>query len=176
MKKIIYVLFTIELLIVSLLGLNIVKDNEINNILYNDTTSISVMFKDYKKLNKNYSKWIKDIADENNVAISKYVFNNNEKLSIYTTDTSLNNNIKLKSGKFPNTNSNEFISNINTNNSNNSNQVGKFSTMSKDISILIRDFGKISEVGESGILYISTQNEDTINKILRELNVDRSIL
>lgn len=100
MKKIIYVLFTIELLIVSLLGLNIVKDNEINNILYNDTTSISVMFKDYKKLNKNYSKWIKDIADENNVAISKYVFNNNEKLSIYTTDTSLNNNIKLKSGKF----------------------------------------------------------------------------
>ncbi|HBG1293965.1 TPA: hypothetical protein KPG77_002802, partial [Clostridioides difficile] len=50
MKKIIYVLFTIELLIVSLLGLNIVKDNEINNILYNDTTSISVMFKDYKKL------------------------------------------------------------------------------------------------------------------------------
>lgn len=133
------------------------------------------MFKDYKKLNKNYSKWIKDIADENNVAISKYVFNNNEKLSIYTTDTSLNNNIKLKSGKFPNTNSNEFISNINTNNSNNSNQVGKFSTMSKDISILIRDFGKISEVGESGILYISTQNEDTINKILRELNVDRSI-
>lgn len=172
MKKIIYVLFTIELLIVSLLGLNIVKDNEINNILYNDTTSISVMFKDYKKLNKNYSKWIKDIADENNVAISKYVFNNNEKLSIYTTDTSLNNNIKLKSGKFPNTNSNEFISNINTNNSN---QVGKFSTMSKDISILIRDFGKISEVGESGILYISTQNEDTINKILRELNVDRSI-
>ena len=34
MKKIIYVLFTIELLIVSLLGLNIVKDNEINNILY----------------------------------------------------------------------------------------------------------------------------------------------
>ncbi|HDA5475635.1 TPA: ABC transporter permease, partial [Clostridioides difficile] len=108
MKKIIYVLFTIELLIVSLLGLNIVKDNEINNILYNDTTSISVMFKDYKKLNKNYSKWIKDIADENNVAISKYVFNNNEKLSIYTTDTSLNNNIKLKSGKFPNTNSNEF--------------------------------------------------------------------
>ncbi|EGT4966432.1 TPA: DUF1430 domain-containing protein [Clostridioides difficile] len=172
MKKIIYVLLTIELLIVSLLGLNIVKDNEINNILYNDTTSISVMFKDYKKLNKNYSKWIKDIADENNVAISKYVFNNNEKLSIYTTDTSLNNNIKLKSGKFPNTNSNEFISNINTNNSN---QVGKFSTMSKDISILIRDFGKISEVGESGILYISTQNEDTINKILRELNVDRSI-
>lgn len=99
MKKIIYVLFTIELLIVSLLGLNIVKDNEINNILYNDTTSISVMFKDYKKLNKNYSKWIKDIADENNVAISKYVFNNNEKLSIYTTDTSLNNNIKLKSRK-----------------------------------------------------------------------------
>lgn len=172
MKKIIYVLFTIELLIVSLLGLNIVKDNEINNILYNDTTSISVMFKDYKKLNKNYSKWIKDIADENNVAISKYVFNNNEKLSIYTTDTSLNNNIRLKSGKFPNTNSNEFISNINTNNSN---QVGKFSTMSKDISILIRDFGKISEVGESGILYISTQNEGTINKILKELNVDRSI-
>ncbi|HDA5429589.1 TPA: ABC transporter permease, partial [Clostridioides difficile] len=172
MKKIIYVLFTIELLIVSLLGLNIVKDNEINNILYSDTTSISVMFKDYKKLNKNYSKWIKDIADENNVAISKYVFNNNEKLSIYTTDTSLSNNIRLKSGKFPNINSNEFISNINTNNSN---QVGKFSTMSKDISILIRDFGKISEVGESGILYISTQNEDTINKILKELNVDRSI-
>lgn len=174
MKKIIYVLFTIELLIVSLLGLNIVKDNEINNILYNDTTSISVMFKDYKKFNKNYSKWIKDIADENNVTISKYVFNNNEKLSIYTTDTSLNNNIKLKSGEFPNTNtnSNEFISNINTNNSN---QVGKFSTMSKDISILIRDFDKISEVGESGILYISTQNKDTINKILKELNVDRSI-
>ncbi|MBH8121230.1 ABC transporter permease, partial [Clostridioides difficile] len=85
MKKIIYVLFTIELLIVSLLGLNIVKDNEINNILYNDTTSISVMFKDYKKFNKNYSNWIKDIADENNVTISKYVFNNNEKLSIYTT-------------------------------------------------------------------------------------------
>ncbi|HGM1554560.1 TPA: ABC transporter permease, partial [Clostridioides difficile] len=167
MKKIIYVLFTIELLIVSLLGLNIVKDNEINNILYNDTTSISVMFKDYKKFNKNYSNWIKDIADENNVTISKYVFNNNEKLSIYTTDTSLNNNIKLKSGEFPNTNtnSNEFISNINTNNSN---QVGKFSTMSKDISILIRDFDKISEVGESGILYISTQNKDTINKILKE--------
>lgn len=153
MKKIIYVLFTIELLIVSLLGLNIVKDNEINNILYNDTTSISVMFKDYKKLDKNYSKWIKDITDENNVSISKYVFNNNEKLSIYTTDTSLDNNIKLKSGEFPSANSNEFISNTNTNNCN---QVGKISTMSKDISIFIRDFDKISEVGESGILYIST--------------------
>ncbi|PBF49645.1 hypothetical protein BGU45_04555 [Clostridioides difficile] len=73
MKKIIYVLFTIELLIVSLLGLNIVKDNEINNILYNETTSISVMFKDYKKLNKNYSKWIKDIADDKNVTMSKIV-------------------------------------------------------------------------------------------------------
>lgn len=173
MKKIIYILFTIELLIVSLLGLNIVKDNEINNMLYNDTTSISIVFKNYKKLNKNYSDWIKEIADKNSVIISKYIFNNNEKLSIYTTDLNLNNKIKLKSGSLPKINSNEFISNTNTSNNN---QVGKFSTLGKDTSILIRDFGKVSEVGEGGIFYISTQNEDTINNILKELNGDGSIL
>ncbi|MGO0883908.1 bacteriocin-associated integral membrane family protein [Clostridioides difficile] len=173
MKKIIYILFTIELLIVSLLGLSVVKDNEINNMLYNDTTSISIVFKDYKKLNKNYSDWIKEIVDKNGVIISKYIFNNNEKLSVYTTDTNLNNKVRLKSGSLPKRNSNEFISNKNTSNSN---QVGKFSTLNEDTSILIRDFGKISEVGEGGLFYISTQNEDTINNILKELNGDGSIL
>ncbi|WP_404987733.1 hypothetical protein [Clostridium culturomicium] len=54
MKKIIYVLFTIELLVVTILVFNIVKDNETNGILYKDTTSIVIIFENYFKLQKNY--------------------------------------------------------------------------------------------------------------------------
>lgn len=173
LKKIIYVLFTIELLVVSILGFNIVKDNETNGILYKDTTSIVIIFENYFKLQKDYSQWIKEIAEENDVVISKYIFNDDERLSIYTTDTSLNGNIKLQSGRLPKENSNDFISNINTNSPN---QVGKFSTLNQDQSIMISDFGKISEVGEAGVFNISTQNEDVLNKILEELNGDGTIL
>lgn len=54
LKKIIYVLFTIELLVVTILVFNIVKDNETNGILYKDTTSIVIIFENYFKLQKNY--------------------------------------------------------------------------------------------------------------------------
>ena len=102
MKKIIYILFTIQIFIFSLIGFNVIKDNEFNNIFYNNTTSIVVEFKDEYDPKFKYSEWIGNISEKNNVAISKYVFNSNNKITIYTTDVDLlSSKIDLEYGNFP---------------------------------------------------------------------------
>ena len=136
MKKIIYILLTIQIFIFSLIGFNVIKDNEFNNIFYNNTTSIVVEFKDEYDPKFKYSEWIGNISEKNNVAISKYVFNSNNKITIYTTDVDLlSSKIDLEYGNFPEKGTNQFISNVK--NSTND-QSGKFNTLDENTEIIIK--------------------------------------
>lgn len=168
MKKIIYILFTIQIFIFSLIGFNVIKDNEFNNIFYNNTTSIVVEFKDEYDPKFKYSEWIGNISEKNNVAISKYVFNSNNKITIYTTDVDLlSSKIDLEYGNFPEKGTNQFISNVK--NSTND-QSGKFNTLDENTEIIIKELNSTVYLGSSEILHISTIDPIKIDNILDDFS------
>lgn len=168
MKKIIYLLFTLELIIVSIIGVNILKDNEVNNLFFKDTTSITINFSDSSKIGK-YDDWIKDLAKKNKVNISKYVFKNENEMIVYTTDTSLNEKINLGKGRMPKEESKEFISNFE---SGDKNQSGQFKTFDSDTKITIKSIDDISNSGMGGVLYVSTNDLHKINELIKDIPRD----
>lgn len=168
MKKIIYLLFTLELIIVSIIGVNILKDNEINNLFFKDVTSITINFSDSSKIGE-YDVWIKNLAEKNKVNISKYVFKNENEMIIYTTDKSLNGKVNIDKGRFPKKESKEFISNFETGDKN---QSGKFKIFDSDMKITIKSIDDISNSGMGGILYVSTNDLHKINELIKDIPRD----
>ena len=83
-----------------ILSLNIFKEYKTQQLFYKNTTSITLNFEEEKSYTKNYIEFLQSLAKKYNVNISKYIYPGENDLHIFTTDTGLNNHIKLKSGKF----------------------------------------------------------------------------
>lgn len=167
MKKVICLLFTFQLIVISICGLDIFKDAKMNNILYENTTSIILNFDTPREYSRNFGRYIQDLGEKKQVSISKYVFKNKNDIVIYTSDPSLNDKVSLSKGRFPNQNSNEFISNTCIDDSN---QSGTFQKIDPKTKITIKNIDKTSNLGGDGIYYISTTNEEILNDIVSDLN------
>lgn len=167
MKKVICLLFTFQLIVISICGLDIFKDAKMNNILYENTTSIILNFDTPREYSYEFGKYLQDLGEEKQVSISKYVFKNKNDIVIYTSDPSLNDKVSLSKGRFPNENSTEFISNTYTENSD---QCGTFQRIDSKTKMTIKNIDVTSNLGGDGIYYISTTNEDIVNDILSDLN------
>ena len=166
MKKVICLLFAIQLLIISICGLNTFKDKKMNDMLYKNTTSITLNFDSPKKYSNEFGKYIQELGKKKNVSISKYIFQDDNNITIYTSDPSLNKEISLSKGIFPKKKSDEFISNVDTKNSK---QSGIFPQIDPKIKFTIKNIDKTNNFGANGIYYISTKNQGTLNDILMDL-------
>jgi len=167
MKKVICLLCTFQLIVISICGLDIFKDEKMNNLLYENTTSIILNFDSPREHSREFGKYLQDLGKKKQVSISKYVFKNRNDIVIYTSDPSLNDKVSLSKGRFPNENSTEFISNTYTEDSN---QCGTFQRIDPKTKMTIKNIDITSNLGGEGIYYISTTNQKIINDILSDLN------
>lgn len=167
MKKVICLLFTFQLIVISICGLDIFKDAKINNMLYENTTSILLNFDTPREHSREFGKYLNDLGEKNQVSISKYVFKNKNDIIIYTSDPSLNHKVSLIKGRFPNENSTEFISNTYIVDSNKS---GTFQRINPKTKMTIKNIDITSNFGGEGVYYISTTNQEILNDILTDLN------
>lgn len=169
MKKIIYILFTTLLSLVTIWGLNIFEEVKIDKLLYENTTSIVVNFQENKSYSKNYVDYFQKLAKEHHVNISRYTYRNANDLVIYTTDSSLNNQIDLKKGNFPELHSGHFIS---TSQTNEKEQSGVIKQIDPNMKIMIKNLDEHAALSGNGVYYISTQDAQTIQSILNKINKD----
>ncbi|EEK90792.1 DUF1430 domain-containing protein [Bacillus cereus] len=167
MKKIIFILMAATLALTAFLSLNIFKEYKTQQLFYKNTTSITLNFEEEKSYTKNYIEFLQSLAKKYNVNISKYIYPGENDLHIFTTDTSLNNHIKLKSGKFPEVNSNKFIS---TSEIESTDQIGIIKRIDSKTKITIQPLSADENFDGSGMYYISTQDKEKINAMLKELN------
>ncbi|WP_069681146.1 bacteriocin-associated integral membrane family protein [Clostridium taeniosporum] len=167
MKKVICLLFTFQLIVISICGLDIFKDKEMNNILFQNKTSILLNFDSPREHSNKFGKYIQDLGKKKHVSISKYVFKDKNNIVIYTSDPSLNEKVSLTKGRFPNENSNEFISNTYTEDLN---QSGTFQRIDPKTKIIIKNIDINNNFSGDGIYYISTTNEEILNDIVSDLN------
>ncbi|MDO5040084.1 DUF1430 domain-containing protein [Clostridium sp.] len=169
MRKIIYILLTIQLVILSLLGINIFEYNNINNTFYRETTEIVLNFNDSKNKADNFDTYMIELSKKYNINISKYTKIDEQNMKIYTTDPTFGGKIKLNRGSFPKENSKEFISNINKKDIN---QTGKFDRVNSNLNIDIKSITNKSEFSNEGIYYLSTIDSNTVNSIVHDLNLN----
>lgn len=167
MKKVICLLFTFQLIVISICGLDIFKDAKMNNILYENTTSIILNFDRPREHSHEFGKYLQDLGEKKQVSISKYVYKNKNDIVIYTSDPSLKDKVSLSKGGFPNENSTEFISNTYIDDSN---QSGIFQKIDPKTKMTIKNIDITSNLGANGIYYISTTNQEILNDILSDLN------
>ncbi|MGM7635341.1 DUF1430 domain-containing protein [Bacillus sp. Hm123] len=169
MKKIIMFLIFIQLILLSVLLFTEYDSYKTNQLLYEDTTSVLVGFEKEKRETKTFLNYLQKIAKKYEVTISKYVFQEENDLIIFTTDTKLNNDVDLKSGDYPQLQSNEFISTLNTEYEN---QVGTMKRVKNEFNITIKNLNQVKTFGEDGVYYIKTQNDMKLQQILSDLNKD----
>lgn len=167
MKKVICLLCTFQLIVISICGLDTFKDAKMNNMLYENTTSILLDFDTPREHSREFGRYLQDLGEKKQVSISKYVFKNKNDIVIYTSDPSLKAKVSLSQGRFPNENSTEFISNTYTEDSN---QCGTFQRIDPKTKITIKNIDITSNLGGDGIYYISTTNQEILNDILNNLN------
>lgn len=165
MKKAICILFTFQLLILSIIGIDLFENKKLNDILYKNTTSVLLSFDSPRTYSKEFGKYLSDLGRNNQISISKYVFKSKNELIIYTSDTTLNNKIKLIKGVFPE--NNQFISNTY---SDDLQQSGLFTKIDPELKINIKNMDMTNNISGEGIYYISTINQDLLNNIIADLN------
>ncbi|MBM7645994.1 putative ABC transport system permease protein [Scopulibacillus daqui] len=167
MKKIIYFLLTFQMIILSLYGLQFFKENKMNKLLYKGHTSILLNFDKPRKHSYHYGDYLQKLGDKYHTPISKYVFKDDHHLIIYTSDPSLKGQIKLKEGQLPEPHSEAFISNFK---SSHSKESGVFPRSDPKTDIVIKRITQTQNLGADGIYYLSTQNEQLINKLIKDIN------
>lgn len=165
MKKIILLLTIILFITFNLISFKIFSLQKENSILYKNNTEISIVY------NNNTTTTINDFIEELKtqsknlkVNVSQYVFLDDTTLNIYSSNIKCDSNIKLVQGDLPKENSNEYISNSILNKVDNN--VGKLKFPKSDLKIKCYNFDQIRNVGIGNKFIISTDNRDSIPKIV----------
>ena len=100
MKKIIFILFTFQIVITSMFGTKLIENIRINNVFSNNSTDIMISIDGVNNIDSFGTKLI-NIAQNNNIYISRKVYTKENRLLVYSTDCTLNNKINLEEGVFP---------------------------------------------------------------------------
>ena len=137
-----------------------------DKVLYNNVTSISVVVQNELSQDE-ILKHLRYVQETYNTYIAKYVSKNFNDTSIYSTDVTLNDKIKLKNGTYPKQ-INRYISNIP---SNEKNQVGEFYYFTTNSFVSIFPIDNLKTIdGFSGIFFINTTEPQKVNEIINYFN------
>lgn len=166
MKKILFILIFFELILFSLLGIQVLKNNSINKLMYDNQTLLLLRFENPLKYSKGYGDYLNKLGEKYDVTFSKYVHTDENNIVIYSSNISLRNNI-LIDGKVPRTNTEEYICNKNKNDKL---QVGTFSLFDSTKTISIKSIVSSKNIAGDGIYYVGTQDSKVIENIIADLN------
>lgn len=157
MKKVIFVLFFAQLILICVYGLIFLRYNTSINIFDSYDYSVSVSFDE----TWDFSEFINRVADSD-IEITRTIFLNNDTATIYTTDITLNNRISLSSGNWPMEYSQDFIANFTVNESE---QTGYFRNIIPHYNVAIRHMYSIQYVGVNGRYNIYTSTPISYEEI-----------
>jgi len=165
MKLILNILFVIQLMVLSFYGLLLFRGGALQDLLSDDITLIELNF------NENIESYhlFLDVLSTHSVEVSRIVFPNAETIHIYTSDLTLNGRIILDDGRFPSTETSEFISNLQTDEVN---QVGTFDSFIPGFNLIIRSLDMPLTFVKSGVYHLHTSDRALVNEIIQELSND----
>ncbi|MTD41488.1 hypothetical protein GIX45_23275 [Erwinia sp. CPCC 100877] len=169
MKKICIVLIGIEIILVSLLLFNLANNMSTNELLYKNTTKLSLLLnqEEGKIISPNKQADFMDaLALKYNVAFYKYIFKNDQAITIYATDPTKDQQLTLLDGQFPEKKSNQKITNFSDQSKE---TVGRFLWTNTNFQISLKSFSKITETGIDGIYYVGSTDKQKIRAIIKEL-------
>lgn len=162
MKKLIVFLVTLQMIIISVYGLVLLRGYAISSLINENTSSIMLVFNDLEE----YQLFI-DLAENEGVTITMPIFVDDTNVIIYTSDFSLGGRIELRRGRWPDDNSNEFISAINTGEPS---QVGLIHSITPGFNLSISGIKNITNRELAGIYLINSNDIEFLERFVNELN------
>ena len=165
MKKIILFLTIVFFICSNLIYFKYFSPQKENSILYKNNVEISIVYNNTVNID-DFIKKIEYYSQNYNLNISQYVYLNDSTLNIYSSNIQYDNNIKLQYGTLPTENSNEYISN----NAFNNESVGKIEFPKSDLNVKCYNFNQVKNVGLGNKFIISSNNSDSIFKIIDLFN------
>ena len=163
MKKIVGFLFTLQLLMIIIYGLNYLRNLDFYQAFLEDR---SIVLLNFDEELASYDLLL-EVFEEHGIDVSQLFRPNSEKIVVYSTDVTLNGRISLIEGTFPSIGTSEFISTLETGKAY---QVGLIREMISDTKIEIRSFANIQSGVLSGIYYIHTTDALVLREIIDALH------
>ncbi|MDY4002811.1 MAG: hypothetical protein SOY62_09905 [Streptococcus orisratti] len=152
--------------ITSMVIMTISVTNAVNSFLYNGKTTISIIPNGELSDDEIVTN-LTTISKKTGINFYRTIHKSDAALDIFTTDFTLSNNVNLYKGRYPETSSNSFISNIITNNSK---QSGTFHFLDKKMKLSVFSLKELRSMGGYiGIYEIDTSDSDKIDTLIHEL-------
>ena len=114
-----------------------------------------------------------ELAQQHHVCFSKYIYKNKNELIIYTTDPSLQQNIRLLNGRYPRPFTSEVI--VSRAGGNEADRVGTLFWNNPDMIVKVKSLSNVQEVPLDGVFYIHHSKGDDISTIVSQLNKNLGI-
>lgn len=173
MKKIISILFTLQIFIISILGIKLVENIKLEDVFKANSTDIMISIDGVNNI-QDFGTKLTNIAKNNNIYISRKVYAEENRLQIYSTDCTLNNKIILREGVFPSFDTDNYIADKKYDESK---QVGLIEGLSRENNIIIQGMNNVDKVGIAGLYSISSTDNGLVNHVIEEiLNINKDIL
>ncbi|EOL49033.1 hypothetical protein [Enterococcus caccae] len=169
MKKICIFLLGIEMMLISLLLLNVSNNLSRNELFYKGNSKISLLLKqDKEKITSSEQQvdFIENLATKYNVSFYKYIFKNEQDITIYATDPTKDQQLILIKGHLPAKQSREKITSFPDSSKD---TVGQFLWTNNNQRLTVKSFSTITETGIDGIYYINSTDTKKIVPIISEL-------
>lgn len=163
-----YLLITFQIIYATVIMFAFFQKDKMDELLYDDSIPVSI-FVDPSIDQKEYFNFINELSVDFDIPISKYVYREDNKLIVFTTNSSLNGKVKLKNGNYISENdpSTYFLS---TSDSNNDKQIGTIKQPVSSREIMIKDFREVNNFGLNGMYTFNSQNVKQVNKMVKEIN------
>ena len=170
MKLILKVVFSLQLIIMSMQGILLFRGEALYELLVDDVVIIEVNFNhDIQQFNH-----FLEILAQHEIEVSLILTETGEEIDIFTTDLTLNGRVNLLDGRFPEAGSEAFISNLLLDDRN---QVGVFHPIVPDSRMRIQPIDSPDHLMQSGMYHLHTSDRDLVYEIvdarLNELNFIR---
>jgi putative ABC transport system permease protein len=146
----------------SLYGLLAFRGITINNFLFADKSSLVLYF----WYPEEYTFFL-DLMDEKDLTVYRYVLADSESMHIFTSDMTLGGEVQLLSGTFPDPNTTQFISNVDTGEAT---QSGIIRDLYPNTTVAISSIYTTANFSINGIYHISTTDLYVLDNIVYELN------
>jgi len=166
MKKNLYISFVAIIILANIFVGECILKFETYHLLYSEP-SISVQFSNPNIKESTISGHLNKFSKENRINISQYIYIDQNRLHIYSTNIEEDSKIKLKSGSYPERD--QYISNVKKN-ALSENQVGMFHYPITNLKINIYNYNQIKNVGISDIFYLRNSNEDIKKQFIKEFS------
>ena len=157
MKKIVTILFAIQLLVISFYGVAFFRGDAYNNIISDGRAVFDFHFGN----DENFHFFLETLESVG-IDASRIIFHRDDDLSVFTTDLTLDDLISINSGRFPEPETAEFISNFDTSDVN---QVGQINDILPGFRLTISPMNNLNFTRD-GTYYLHTSDEEMLRYLI----------